>query len=63
MNKTKEIIEKLGGPKRVAELLDLEYMAVWQWTKRGIPLRHCPTIEKMTHGAITCEDMRPDVFK
>jgi len=27
---------------------------------KRVPLDHCPLIQAYTHGAVTCEEMRPD---
>lgn len=47
----------------MAEVLGVSQQAVYFWRagKRGLPAEHCPTIEKLIDGAITCEQMRPDV--
>ncbi len=61
---TKEIIKHLGGVQRVAKALGLNYMTVWQWQTRGrIPASYCMEIERVWHGAITAEEIRPDIFK
>jgi len=32
------------------------------WLHRGkVPADYCPTIERVTGGAVRCEDLRPDV--
>jgi DNA-binding transcriptional regulator YdaS (Cro superfamily) len=33
----------------------------WATNKRQVPAERCLTIEKATGGAVTCEEMRPDV--
>jgi len=32
-----ELIDKLGGPKKVADLLEVTPQAVSQWREKGIP--------------------------
>lgn len=33
----------------------------WRSGSRSIPAERCPAIERATGGAVTCEDLRPDV--
>ena len=33
--------------------------AVHKW--KQVPAERCPAIEQATNGAVTCEDLRPDV--
>jgi DNA-binding transcriptional regulator YdaS (Cro superfamily) len=28
---------------------------------RTVPAQHCPAIERLTEGAVCCEDLRPDI--
>lgn len=35
--------------------------AVKAWRISGVPERYCPTIERITNGAVRCEELRPDV--
>lgn len=37
-------------------------MAVSHWRHRGIPLVRAIAIERATNGAVTREDLRPDIF-
>jgi DNA-binding transcriptional regulator YdaS (Cro superfamily) len=34
---------------------------VSQWKTTGVPVEHCPRIERLTAGAVRCEEMRPEV--
>lgn len=52
-------VTDLGGPTAVASILGLKPPTVWGWKK--IPEWHCPTIELSKEGAVTVEEMRPDV--
>lgn len=38
---------------------------VWQWTKglRPVPVEWCADIERVTNGAVTRRDLRPDDWK
>ncbi|MFZ6773061.1 transcriptional regulator [Undibacterium sp. SXout7W] len=46
-----------------AELLGVSQSALWQWSLSGrkVPAEHCPTIERLTERAVTCEELRPDI--
>lgn len=44
----------------MARLFKLTPWAVSKWDKR-VPAERCPDIEKLIHGAVRCEDLRPDV--
>lgn len=53
----------VGGRRALAGILAVTPSAISQWEtgKRPIPAERCPTIERATAGAVTCEDLRPDV--
>jgi DNA-binding transcriptional regulator YdaS (Cro superfamily) len=50
-----------GGQLFVANLFGISVQAVSKWVKKRVPIERCPEIEKATNGAVTCEDLRPDV--
>lgn len=52
-----------GEAARMAEALCVQYALVAQWASgvRQVPAEHCPAVERATAGAVTCEEMRPDV--
>ena len=56
------LIDELGGTTAVAALCFVTKQAVSQWRVRGIPEDYCPTIEKVTSGSVTCEELRPDIY-
>ena len=39
----------------------MPFVSDWGSGKVLIPLRHCPYIEQFTEGAVTCEELRPDM--
>jgi DNA-binding transcriptional regulator YdaS (Cro superfamily) len=53
----------LGSQVALAALLGVSKAAVNQWKHAGrrVPAEHCPSIERATHGAVRCEDLRPDI--
>ena len=53
----------VGGQSRLADLLHVTPSTVNQWVKRvrPVPAERCPEIERITGGAVRCEDLRPDV--
>ncbi|MCL2656846.1 MAG: helix-turn-helix domain-containing protein [Betaproteobacteria bacterium] len=56
-------IALLGGPSKAAATLNVTIQAVcfWRDGKRRLPAERCPAIERATGGAVTCEELRPDV--
>lgn len=55
------VIEDLGGPAKVARLVNVKPPSVIEWRRRGIPADRCPALEAASEGKHTCEGMRPDV--
>ncbi|WP_315710006.1 helix-turn-helix domain-containing protein [Brenneria uluponensis] len=53
----------VGGQASLARSLGLSSPTINQWVMgvRPIPADRCPAIEKITAGAVTCEELRPDV--
>lgn len=53
----------LGGQAALASALGVSRGAVPQWKdpKRRIPAEHCPKVERLTAGKVTCEQLRPDI--
>ena len=53
----------VGGQAAMARYLGVTPPTVNQWAKgkRPIPAKRCLEIEKATGGAVTCEELRPDV--
>lgn len=38
-----------------------EMVSQWKTGARQVPAERCPDIEAATQGAVTCEELRPDV--
>lgn len=55
--------EIVGSQVALALALRVTKAAVSQWKDEGrrVPAEHCPAIERLTRGAVRCEDLRPDV--
>jgi DNA-binding transcriptional regulator YdaS (Cro superfamily) len=53
----------VGGVAALARALNLAPPTVSQWISgdRPIPTDRCIEVEKITKGAVTCEEMRPDL--
>lgn len=59
----KEACINLGGQALMARYLGVSPPTINQWVSgvRPIPAERCLEIEKITEGAVTCEELRPDV--
>lgn len=53
----------LGSKAALARALRVTKAAVSQWMDvgRSVPAERCPDIERLTNGAVRCEDLRPDI--
>lgn len=57
-----ELIREIGGVKRLADMLECEPAAIYQWGGE-IPKARTYEIESLTHGKYTHQYLRPDLFK
>lgn len=55
-------IDILGGVTAAARKLPKVkgYQVIQQWRSAGVPIEHCPAIEKATNGAVTRYELRPN---
>jgi DNA-binding transcriptional regulator YdaS (Cro superfamily) len=55
--------ELVGGMSVMAASLGVTFSAISQWRSgmRPVPADRCPSIERLTSGAVRCEDLRPDI--
>lgn len=53
----------MGGAAKLAQALCVSRPTIHQWSKgiRRVPAERCLEIERVTQGAVRCEDLRPDV--
>lgn len=62
------VIEKaariVGSQSALATALGITKAAVWQWKTdgRSVPIEHCASIERLTSGAVTRQELRPDDY-
>lgn len=62
MDALQRAIEISGGKTALARKLGASVQLVDNWTRRGnVPAEHVPAIEAATDGAVTAEQLRPDV--
>lgn len=63
MNPIETAIAHFGNAAKMARALGVSTQAVcfWRDGSRQTPAHMCPTIERLTAGAVRCEDLRPDV--
>ena len=62
MRRMEKVIKYFGSQKELADLLGVTQMAISQWKRRGIPIKRCLQIEKLSNGAIKREDIWADIF-
>lgn len=61
MHPIKRAADVVGSQHALAVMLGVTKSAVSQWMTTGVPAKRCPMIERATSGAVTCEELRPDV--
>lgn len=62
MNSLNRAFEIVGSQTALAKELDVAPQVVNNWVRRGrVPAEHCPAIERVTAGRVSCEELRPDV--
>ena len=57
------IDQERGKASRLASSIRVNSVLISQWASgvRQVPAERCPSIERATNGAVTCEELRPDV--
>ena len=61
MSAIKRASEIVGSQQKLATLLGVTSGAVSQWEDGKVPIPHCIPIEKLTGGAVRCEELQPGV--
>lgn len=62
MDALNKAITALRTQTNLANAIGVKPQVVHNWVVRGnVPADYCPTIEKVTSGAVKCEELRPDV--
>ena len=62
MNGLNEAIRVTGGQAKLARAMGISTQTVHNWLSRGnVPAERCIDIERATGGAVTCEELRPDL--
>lgn len=63
-NPIKRAIAVCGGQTALAKAINVTPPLVWQWLhgRRPVSGRHCIPIERVTEGAVTRGQLRPDIF-
>lgn len=62
MTPLERAFDAAGGISALASAIGVAASAPSMWKARGrVPAEHCPGIERATAGAVTCEQLRPDV--
>ena len=55
--------EVLKTQDALAAALGIRSASISGWRERGkVPAERCLAVERATKGAVTCHDLRPDVF-
>ena len=56
-------VKMVGTQALLASALGVTKSAIGQWKEEGrrVPAEHCPVIERLTAGAVRCEELRPDI--
>ncbi|MGB7422909.1 MAG: Cro/CI family transcriptional regulator [Comamonas sp.] len=47
----------------MASALGVTMAAIGNWKARGVPVQRCVVIERLTQGAVTRRDLRPDDWR
>lgn len=55
-------IELAGNRVKLARKLGCTPMTITQWCNRGVPAERAKQIEDVFSGAVTREEVRPDLF-
>jgi DNA-binding transcriptional regulator YdaS (Cro superfamily) len=56
-------IDHMGSQQLLADALGIKSPSISEWRSRGkVPVERCASIEALTDGRVTRQQLRPDVF-
>lgn len=62
MEPLKRAISTVGSQAELARQIGVVQQVVNNWLRRGsVPAEYCPKIERVTAGAVRCEELQPGV--
>ena len=56
-----KIFDIMGSPYAVAKKLNIRPSSIYKWDLARPPRRQCVALAKMSNGAVTKEELRPDI--
>lgn len=56
------VIKIVGTQDKLAKAMGLQPMAISQWRKRQVPAERCRAVAELSQGAVSVNELRPDVF-
>lgn len=63
MNALDRAIEAAGSLTALAIALGIQPPSVSEWRARGrVPVSRCRDVVRVTHGAVSLSDLRPDIW-
>lgn len=54
------VAEAIGKDQPLAEALGVSPQVLSNWKDRGVPARYCARIAKLSNGAVSLQELRPD---
>lgn len=63
MQAIQRAIDWAGGQQQLADMLGIRnYQTIQQWKRQGwVSAQYCPRSERLTGGAVRCEELLPTV--
>ncbi|MDE2104087.1 MAG: helix-turn-helix domain-containing protein [Patescibacteria group bacterium] len=64
MTAVEKAVRLFGSQSALARALGLKPQAIHLWVKHGrVPMSRMLDVERVTHGRVTCEEMRPELYR
>jgi len=57
-----QAIRIVGTQQKLADALGIKSPSITEWHQRKVPAERCLAIEHATGGAVTRQELRPDIF-